>query len=225
MTKSSREDCINLAILLIDKNANTRPVSSPVLQIAISLWKHKHESNLATIACISRKLFHWRCDSEITIYVMTENHTFSMTFIIFGNATKNGTNWWTCFRTTFCIVGSATFDNICNWKCCNYHMDGNLQFTWKKETRISASPTWITSVRYAFMSILTLLQLLLVDGKTSLFESFCFDNFKIVFTVGNMSLIHNRTIELNTEKRKTLMLSKLTYRSISLVSICVKLIL
>ena len=39
MTKSSREDCINLAILLIDKNANTRPVSSPVLQIAISLWK------------------------------------------------------------------------------------------------------------------------------------------------------------------------------------------
>ena len=39
MTKSSREDCINLAILLIDKNANTRPVSSPVLQTAISLWK------------------------------------------------------------------------------------------------------------------------------------------------------------------------------------------
>ena len=106
---------------------------------------------------------------------------------------------------------------------CNLHEKRRPEF--QNHLTVPASPTWITSVRYAFMSILTLLQLLLVDGKTSLFESFCFGNFKIVFTVGNMSLIHNRTIELNTEKRKTLMLSKRTYQSISVVSICVKLIL
>ncbi len=59
------------------------------------------------------------------------------------------------------------------------------------------------SARYVFMSPLTLLQYLLLWGKTGLFGSFdLLGSFSILLTVGRMSVMQRRTMALKTENEQ-----------------------